>query len=82
MSGNRCVIRSDVLQHHDASAVVPLYADPTWSMDQIHATCVFHIQRVAGEWQFRGSVIYRDLKICKYPIIHMGYVNFLGSKLG
>lgn len=77
MSGNRCVIRSDVLQHHDASAVIPLYADPTRCMDQIHATCVFHIQRVAREWQFRGSVVYCDLETCKYQIIYMGYAEFL-----
>lgn len=61
-SGHRCVIRSAVLQHHDAGAVIPLYADPARCVDQVHAACVFHIKRVTGEWKSSRSVVYCHLK--------------------
>ena len=48
-SGHRRIIRSDVLQHHDAGAVIPLYADPARCVDQVHAARVFHVERVTGE---------------------------------
>lgn len=61
-SGHRCIISGDVLQHHDASAVIPLYADPTRCVYQIHAACVFHIQRVTGERKSSWSVVNCHLK--------------------
>lgn len=57
-SGHRCIMRSDVLQHQDASAVIPLYADPARCVDQVHAACVFHIKRVTGVWKSSRSVVY------------------------
>lgn len=50
LGGHRCIICGDVLQHHDASTVIPLYVDPTRCLDQVHAACVFHIKGVKGEW--------------------------------
>lgn len=57
-SGHRCIIGGDVLQHHDTSAVIPLYADPTRCMDQVHAACVFHIKSVTGKWEPGRPVVH------------------------
>lgn len=56
--GHRCIIRCDVLQHHDTSAVIPLYADPARCMDEVHTACVFHIKIVTGEWEPGRPVIH------------------------
>lgn len=60
-SGHRCIIGGDVLQHHDASAVIPLYADPTRCLDQVHAACVLHVKGVTGKGKFCRSVVHRHL---------------------
>lgn len=60
--GNRGFIGSNVLQHHDASAVVPLYADPARCMDQVHAARVLHIKRRAREWKPDRSVVHGHLE--------------------
>lgn len=62
LSGHRCIVGGDVLQHHDASAVIPLYADSTGCLDQVHATGVLHIKRVTGEWKPCSSVVYGHLQ--------------------
>lgn len=62
-SGHGCIISGDVLQHHDTSTVIPLYADSARCVDQVHAACVFHIKRVAGERKSGRSVVYCHLDI-------------------
>lgn len=61
LSGHRCIVGGDVLQHHDACAVIPLYADSTGCLDQVHATGVLHIKRVTGERKSCSSVVYGHL---------------------
>lgn len=79
VSGHRCVVSSDVLQHHDASAVIPLNADPTRCIDQVHAACVFNIKRVTGKRQFGRPVVYSHLVIEKgaYKISIIYRVNIV-----
>lgn len=60
-SGRRCVAGGDVLQYHDTRAVIPLYADPAWRVDQVHAACVFHIKSLVGEGEPDGSVVHGHL---------------------
>lgn len=62
-SGHRCIIGGNVLQHHDASAVVPLYADPAGCLDQVHAARVFHVKRVMGKGKSHRSVVHRHLGV-------------------
>lgn len=61
-SRHRCIMGGDVLQHHDAGAVIPLYADPAGCLDQVHAACVFHEKRVMGKWKSHRSVVHRHLR--------------------
>lgn len=61
-SGHRCIVGGDVLQHHDARAVIPLDADPTGCLDQVHAPGVLHIKRVTGERKSCSSVVYSHLQ--------------------
>lgn len=60
-SGHRGVVGGDVLQHHDACAVIPLHADATGGLDQVHATGVLHIKRVMREREPCSSVVYCHL---------------------
>lgn len=45
-SGDECMTRSIVLQHHNPCAMIPLYADAARCVDQVHAACIFHIKGV------------------------------------
>lgn len=61
-SRHRCIIGGNVLQHHDAGAVIPLYADPAGCLDQVHAACVLHEKGVMGKGKSHRSVVHRHLR--------------------
>lgn len=61
-SRHRCVIGGNVLEHHDAGAVIPLHADPARCLDQVHAACVLHKKRVMGKGKSHRSVVHRHLR--------------------
>lgn len=69
----------DVLQHHDACAVIPLHADSTGGLDQVHAAGVLHIKRVMREGKSCGSVVYCHLNSGGHKRVQMSLVFWVGN---
>lgn len=61
-SWHGCIIGGNVLQHHDAGAVIPLHADPARCLDLVHAASVLNGKRVMGEGESNRSVVHRHLR--------------------